>query len=113
MELLSKDNFFMSTSLASGTYKADNANLAGSEFLNVNLSGSKYNDVNLRETVFENVALTRSRIQNACLGDMSIEDANYTGMRIEGILVTELLRVYRESHQAEARSGAVIEPPRA
>jgi uncharacterized protein YjbI with pentapeptide repeats len=88
----------MSNSLASGTYKADNANLAGSEFHKVNLSGSKYNDVNLRDTVFENVALTRCKIRNACLGDVSIEDAGYAGMRIEGILVTELLRVYRESH---------------
>lgn len=28
----------------------------------------------------------------------AIADANYAGMRIEGILVTELLRVYREQH---------------
>ena len=83
--------------LANGTYKADNANLAGSEFHDVNLSGAKFDDVNLRDVVFENVALTRSKIRNACLGELSIEDANYIGMRIEGILVTELLRVYRES----------------
>jgi len=43
---------------------------------------------------------TGSTIRNACLGDVSIADANYTGMRIEGILVTELLRVYRERHGA-------------
>ena len=39
-------------------------------------------------------------ICNACLGDVSIADANYTGMRIDGILVSELLRVYREHHVA-------------
>jgi hypothetical protein len=31
-----------------------------------------------------------------CLGDVTIEDANLTGMRIDGILVTDLLRVYRQ-----------------
>src|SRR5271157_2010340 len=58
-------NSVMSTTLTCGTYKADNANLSGSEFHKVNLSGSRYTDVNLRDTVFENVALTRSRIRNA------------------------------------------------
>ncbi len=90
----------MITSLPSGTYQAEKANLAGSEFHAVNLSGSKYHDVNLRDSVFENVAFTRSTIRNACLGDVSIEDASYVGMRIDGIPVTELLRVYREIHPA-------------
>jgi hypothetical protein len=43
-------------------------------------------------------ALTGSTIRNACLAGVSIADAGYQGMRIEGILVTELLRVYRETH---------------
>jgi len=64
----------------------------------VNLSGSRFDDVNLRDTVLDNVSLARSKIRNACLGDLSIEDANYSGMRIDGFLVTELLRVYRERH---------------
>ena len=81
-----------------GPQRAENANLAGSEYPRVNPSGSRFDDVNLRDTVFENVSLTRSRIHNACLGDLAVEDANHAGMRIEGILVTELLRVYRESH---------------
>jgi uncharacterized protein YjbI with pentapeptide repeats len=48
------------------------------------------------------VALTGATIRNACLGDVTIADANYTGMRIEGILVTDLLRVYREQTGAGA-----------
>ena len=31
------------------------------------------------------------------VGDVAIEDANYSRMRIEGILVTDLLRAFRES----------------
>ena len=100
----------MTAPLTSGTYKAEKANLAGSEFHGVNLSGAKYEDVNLRDSVFENVAFTRARIRNACLGDVSIEDANYAGMRIDGILVTELLRTYRESHPAERD---LLSPPAA
>jgi len=91
----------MNTPLTSGVYKAENANLAGSEFSKVNLSRANYNDVNLRDTVFENVALSRARIRNACLGDVSIEDANYAGMRIEGILVTDLLQIYREKFPSD------------
>ena len=64
----------------------------------MNLSGSRFDDVNLRDTVLDYVSLARSKIRNACLGDLSIEDANYSGMRIDGFLVTELLRVYRERH---------------
>jgi uncharacterized protein YjbI with pentapeptide repeats len=82
--------------LASGKYRSENSSLAGSEFVDTNLAGPKFHDVNLRGAVFSDVALTGATIQNACLGDVTIADANYIGMRIEGILVTELLRVYRE-----------------
>jgi uncharacterized protein YjbI with pentapeptide repeats len=86
----------MPTTLPSGTYRAEHANLAESEFVDTNLQRAKFRDVNLRACEFEDVALTGSTIRNACLGDVSISDANYTGMRIDGILVTDLLRVYRE-----------------
>ena len=86
----------MSPQLPSGAYVCENATLAGTRFHKVNLSQSVFANVNLRDTRFDDVALTRASIRNACLGDVSIADANYTGMTIEGILVTELLRVYRE-----------------
>ena len=86
----------MSIPLPSGTYLADNANLSGSDFHNVNLSGAKFDDVNLRGAEFNNVGLTNSKFHNICFGDVTIEHASYQGMKIEGILVTELLRVYTE-----------------
>jgi Pentapeptide repeats (8 copies) len=86
----------MPTPLTSGEYLADNANLAKSVFHNVNLSQASFDDVNLRGAVFNNVALTGATIRDACLKDFSIQDAGYEGMKIDGILVTELLRVYRE-----------------
>lgn len=90
----------MPTTLPSGKYLSRHADLAESEFFDTNLQRSRFRDVNLRASEFEDVALTGSTIRNACLGDVSIVDANYTGMRIEGILVTDLLRVYREHRGA-------------
>lgn len=86
----------MPTPLPSGEYVASNADLARSVFRDVKLEGATFDDVNLRGATFVNVALTNATIRNVCLGNVTIEDANYTGMRIDGILVTDLLRVYRE-----------------
>ena len=86
----------MPIALPSGQYRAENSSLAGSEFVDTNLEGSSFHDVNLRRADFSDVALTGAKIQNACLGNVTSVDANYTGMRIEGILVTDLLRVYQK-----------------
>jgi uncharacterized protein YjbI with pentapeptide repeats len=86
----------MPITLPSGQYRCEHSSLAHSEFVDASLEGSRFHDVNLRSTEFDDVALTGAKIRNACLGDVTIADANYAGMRIEGILVTELLRVYRE-----------------
>jgi uncharacterized protein YjbI with pentapeptide repeats len=67
----------------------------------VNLSGAEFDDVNLSRVEFHNVNMSHVSIRNACLHDFSIADANYDTMQIEGVLVTELLRVYRE-HGAAA-----------
>ena len=90
----------MPIDLASGQYRADNVSLAGSAFTHSSLEGAQFHDVNLRGAQFIDVALTGARLSNLCLGDVTIDDANYAGMRIEGILVTELLRVYRQQSAA-------------
>jgi uncharacterized protein YjbI with pentapeptide repeats len=87
--------------------KTENADLSGSEFVNTNLSaaqfsdvslaGAQFTDVNLSGARFEDVALTHTVIRNANCSRLTIEDACYEGMLIDGILVTELLRVYRSS----------------
>jgi uncharacterized protein YjbI with pentapeptide repeats len=82
--------------LPEGQYCAEHVVLAGSAFLDTDLEGAKFHDVNLRRSEFVDVALTGASFRDVCFGDVSINDANYTGMRIEGVLVTELLRVYRE-----------------
>lgn len=89
--------------------KTENADLSGSEFINTNLSTAQFRDVrladaqfvdvNLSGAVFEDVALTRTVIRNANCFHLMIEDTCYEGMLIDGILVTELLRVYRSHHK--------------
>jgi uncharacterized protein YjbI with pentapeptide repeats len=43
------------------------------------------------------VAFTGARFANVCLGGASIANANLEGMTINGILVSELLRVYAQA----------------
>jgi uncharacterized protein YjbI with pentapeptide repeats len=86
----------MESRLTNGRRTSD-ANLASVVYEKVNMSGARFHEVVLEGAEFVNVALTGSIIRNACLAGVSIADAGYEGMRIEGILVTELLRVYRET----------------
>jgi len=86
----------MHKALLNGQYRAENASLAGSEFVDANLEGAKFHDMNLRGADFSDVALTGATIRNAYLDSVFIADANYACMRIDGILVTDLLRAYRE-----------------
>lgn len=85
--------------------KTENTDLSGAEFINTNLSSAKFHDVNLAGTRLvdvnltaahmEDVNLTGTVICNANCSHVSLSEACYEGMRIDGILVTELLRVYR------------------
>jgi uncharacterized protein YjbI with pentapeptide repeats len=65
-----------------------------SRFTEVDLTDTVFTDVCLRRAVFDDVALTGVVFKNVCLGGASIEDANLEGMRINGVLVTELFSAY-------------------
>lgn len=64
-------------------------------FQNMNLAGAAFRDVNLRGALFDDVALTGATIRNACLGGVDIADANLEGMRIDGVLVSDLFAAWR------------------
>ena len=91
--------------------KVERANISGSEFIDVNLAGTEFNDVNLSkatfrdvnlsEAIFEDIALTRAVFRNINFSHVSIEDACCEGMTINGILVTDLLRVYERSREGK------------
>jgi uncharacterized protein YjbI with pentapeptide repeats len=90
----------MKPNLDSGQQFAQHADLHGSKFEDVNLSSSDFHDVDLSGSKFDDINFNGAVIKNTCLGDVSISDADYTGMRIDGILVTELLRAYSAAHPA-------------
>lgn len=75
---------------------ATSRRLPHSTFTDVDLSQSVFSDVNLRGAVFDNTALTGATLRNVDLGAASIADAQLEGLTIDGVLVTELFRVYRE-----------------
>ncbi|MCV2420908.1 pentapeptide repeat-containing protein [Paucibacter sp. DJ2R-2] len=73
-----------------------NCRLSESVFEDVDLSKSRLSNVSLREAQFEDVTLANATFRNACFENVSIEDANVVGMKINGILVTDLLSVYEK-----------------
>jgi uncharacterized protein YjbI with pentapeptide repeats len=70
------------------------AQYPGARFVDTDLAGASFSDVSLRAARFDNVALTGATFSNVCLSGVSIADANLDGARIDGILITDLLRVY-------------------
>ena len=78
----------------------------GSKISDACLTGSAFEDVSLRDCSFHNVAFSNSKVENACMKNVDIRNAAYDGMKIEGILVTELLRVYQKYAE---RAGIKLE----
>jgi catechol 2,3-dioxygenase-like lactoylglutathione lyase family enzyme len=81
----------------SGSLHHEHAKLRESIFRDVDLTRSSFDDVSLRDASFRNVSLANATIRDADLSGVRIEDANYDGMTMDGILVSDLLRVYRSS----------------
>jgi uncharacterized protein YjbI with pentapeptide repeats len=72
--------------------KATRANLAGSVFNDVNLAAAQFTNVNLSDSRFTDVNFTGTRITNANLTNVDIRDCNIDGLRIDGQLVTDLIK---------------------
>lgn len=73
----------------------EGTSLSGAHFQDVNLDSACFLDVNLANSSFSDVSLMGARLHDVNLGNVAITDANLDGMTINGILVTDLLRVYR------------------
>jgi hypothetical protein len=77
--------------------KFEHTSLAGAQFNDVNLNAARFDDVNLQHATFTNVALTGATFDDVSLRNVSIADCNLEGMRINGILVSEMLIAYGRS----------------
>ena len=68
------------------TARFDDVNMSGVTIHNANLTGAQFSDVNLSE----------ASIRFANWSGLSINDANLTGMTINGILVSDLLKKWED-----------------
>ncbi|MGB6119334.1 MAG: pentapeptide repeat-containing protein [Mesorhizobium sp.] len=62
-------------------------------------------DQNLCGSVFDDVNLTGARFHNTKMQDVTIEESCIAGMRINGILVTDLLELYDAAQAAGSNNG--------
>ncbi|WP_025025953.1 GNAT family N-acetyltransferase [Caldalkalibacillus mannanilyticus] len=87
------------------------SNMRNVEICHVSLAGAHIHDVNLDledeekvPVVMERCDLRNSRIIDSNLKNVEIEGCDITGMKISGILVSELLKVYeQQKEQADLR----------
>ncbi len=70
--------------------RIENAAAAGLRVLNVNASGASFDDVDLTGARFHNTRLENAEITESCM----------SGMKINGILVTDLLNAYEAAAAA-------------
>jgi predicted enzyme related to lactoylglutathione lyase len=74
-------------------------NLAGVTVQDVNLTGMAIDDVNLQGSSFTNIDLGGARFVDVNLAGVTVQEANLTGMAIEGILVTDMIRAFKNRAQ--------------
>lgn len=77
------------------TLQAINANLSRSEFDDVNLQEASFTNVNLSMATFTDINFSGARLSNLNLTNVEIEACETTGMKIRGILVSDLFEAYK------------------
>ena len=78
-----------------------------SRFEDVDLARAVFDDVNLQGARFSNANLACAVFNKLSLADAGIDDAQLDGLRIDGVLVTDLQAAWA-AQQAAARPAAVI-----
>ena len=77
------------------TLHATNANLSRSEFDDVNLQEATFTNVNLSKATFTDINFSGAKFSNLNLTDVEIEACETKGMKIRGVLVSDLFEAYR------------------
>lgn len=71
-------------------------NLQSARFHDVNLSNSSFEDIDLSHSTFSNINMSGVTLSQLNLANVEITDANVEGMKINGVLVTELIGCYEQ-----------------
>ena len=74
--------------------------MARAKVSNADLSMLLVSNVNARGSVFEDVDLSGAVFRNTRMADVEGTEACIAGMRIDGVLVTELLKAYEAAQSA-------------
>ncbi|MFZ6758414.1 pentapeptide repeat-containing protein [Undibacterium sp. Ji50W] len=75
----------------------DNKLLQGRNFHNVDLANSNFDQVQLRASSFHSVDMEACRFRDISFVNVTMEACDFTGMRIDGVLVSDMLQAYEES----------------
>ncbi len=104
-------------------YEVENKDITGSKFRHVNMSGAVFDDVNLRNAeigavdfggasfscmntgecypkrpaVFKNLELDDCTIEKCYFRNTKLVNCDLTGMTIDGVLVTDMLKAYEKA----------------
>lgn len=79
------------------TLQATNANLARSKFDDVNLQEACFTNVDLSLATFTDINFSGAKFSNLNLTNVEIEACETAGMRIRGVLVSELFDAYQRN----------------
>ncbi len=71
--------------------------LNDAKFSDCNMGGTEFDDVNLSQSTFNNINLAGTTFSNINFSNVEISDANLDGMKVNGILVTDLLQHYQSA----------------
>ena len=79
-----------------GTYIVEHAKLTGSHFTDVCLGDAKFENVSLANSKFHDVNMSNACLDYINMANVEITDSNIKGMKINGILVQDLLDAYNK-----------------
>jgi uncharacterized protein YjbI with pentapeptide repeats len=92
--MLAKSTFHR---VAFGQASVTDSSLAGAKFDDVNLGQAGFENINLAGAKFHNINLSGATFRDINFANVDIADANLTSMKINGILVTDLLAAYEKT----------------
>jgi uncharacterized protein YjbI with pentapeptide repeats len=78
------------------TLRVTRADLSRSEFTDVNLQAARFTDVNLSQASFSDINFSGAKLSNLNLTKVEIEACDTTGMKIRGVLVSDLFEAYNK-----------------
>jgi len=105
----------MERDILCGKHLCQQAIIDDSKFLNVGMSRVEFDDVCMEDATFNNVNMQRatihyvnmkgSKISDCHLVDVDVTGGEIDGMKIHGILVSDMMAAYKEKHGQQPAAG--------